>query len=292
MDGIWLLLALIVGAVVLGTPILALIAFLRSGDQRQAIESLQDQIKALRTELAARPAAVVPQAVAAPPQDELPPVIEPATEAQPEIAAPLTSVPPPPPQPVEPAVAPLPPLLTPTQPAPPPAPAMAARAPGPSLEQRLGARVFVWLGGITLALAAIFLVHYSIEQGYLSPEVRVVMAALFGVGLIAGAGYLRSRDDRVAQALAAAGAAALYGALFSAAALYNMVSPAVAIEMALALTFFCIVLSLRHGIFVAALAFVGGFVSPIVIGGDSHNVPALFGYLFATAAGTLAMIRY
>ena len=80
-------------------------------------------------------------------------------------------------------------------------------------EQRLGARAFVWVGAVTLALAAVFLVRYSIEEGYLSPEVRVILAALFGFALIGAAERMRSRDDRVAQALAAAGVASLYGAL-------------------------------------------------------------------------------
>ncbi|MGE0426272.1 MAG: DUF2339 domain-containing protein, partial [Reyranellaceae bacterium] len=274
----------------LGTPVLALIAFLRSGEQRRAIEALQGQIRDLRTELATRPAAAAPAAeTAAPPQDELPPVIAPAEVAAPTAVPPQPEVaaPPPPPKPVEPLVAPLPPLLAPG--VPPPA---AARAPSASLEQRLGARAFVWLGGITLALAAIFLVRYSIEQGYLSPTVRVILAALFGGALIAGGDRLRARDERVAQALAAAGAASLYGALFSAVALYQMVSQGMGGALALVLTGFCIVLSLRHGIFVAALAFVGGFVSPLVIGGETPNVPVLFGYLLATAAGTLAVIRH
>ena len=67
-----------------------------------------------------------------------------------------------------------------------------------------------------------FLVRYSIEEGYLSPEVRVILAALFGFALVGVAERVRSRDDRVAQALAAAGVAALYGSLFSAVALYGM----------------------------------------------------------------------
>jgi len=296
----WVFLGLIVGVIALGTPVLALIAFLRSGETRRSIEALQGQIRELRAELAQRAAtpappapAVEPQVEAPQQQDDLPPAIEPTS---PPVAPPppLVSAPPPPPawQPAPPLAAPvgapLPPLLTPAS----ATAAVAVRAPTPSLEQRLGARAFVWLGGITLALAAIFLVRYSIEQGYLSPTVRVILAALFGAGLIVGGDRMRGRDDRVAQALAAAGAASLYGALFSAVALYGMVPRFVGGVMALVLTGFCIVLSLRHGIFVAALAFVGGFVSPLVIGGDAPNIPALFGYLFATAAGSLAVIRH
>ncbi|WP_163484798.1 DUF2339 domain-containing protein, partial [Escherichia coli] len=58
-----------------------------------------------------------------------------------------------------------------------PLPALVGAAAPPSSrvgwEQRLGARAFIWVGAITLALAAIFLVRYSIEEGYLSEEVRV-----------------------------------------------------------------------------------------------------------------------
>ena len=133
--------------------------------------------------------------------------------------------------------------------------------------------------------------RYSIEEGYLSPEVRVVLAALFGFALIGGAERLRSRDDRVAQALAAAGVASLYGALFAAVALYEMISKVAAGGGAAALTAFAIGLSLRHGILVAALAFVGGFVSPAIIGSATPNTPVLFGYLLAIAAGTLEVIR-
>src|SRR5262249_13372397 len=96
-----------------------------------------------------------------------------------------------------------------------PAPAPAFAPVQAGWEQRLGARAFVWVGAVTLALAAVFLVRYSIEEGYLSPEVRVILAAVFGFALIGGAERLRSRDERVAQALASAGVASLYGALFA-----------------------------------------------------------------------------
>lgn len=282
----YVVLGLIVGAIALGTPVLALIAFVRSGEQRRSIDLLRTELAALRKELAASRVAAPTPAPEVSVQEQVAPEPEPPPQ---EVVAP-----PPPPawQPAPPLVPPqpdsLPPLLTPG----PAAAAAVARAPTPSLEQRLGARLFVWLGGITLALAAIFLVRYSIEQGYLSPTVRVILAALFGAVLIVGGDRMRGRDDRVAQALTAAGAAALYGALFSAVALYELVPRFVGGVMALALTGFCIALSLRHGIFVAALAFVGGFVSPLVIGGDTPNILALFGYLFATAAGTLAVIRH
>ena len=192
----------------------------------------------------------------------------------------------------------LPPPFEETVPAPPvpvfePAPARRSRLSRPSVGSRSWARApSSGSAPITLALAAVFLVRYSIEEGYLSPEVRVILAALFGFVLIGGAEAMKSRDDRVAQAMAAAGVAALYGALFAAVALYGMVSQTMAGIAAGALTAFAIGLSLRHGPFVAGLAFIGGFASPAIIGAETPNTPVLFGYLFAIAAGTMAVIRH
>ena len=243
----------------LGTPLIAIWALVRTSGLREQNERMAGELAAIRRQLAegAFAAPAVP-----PPMAEAPPV---------EIVAP--------------------PPAPPFEPEPEPAPAPVIEPVKAGWEQRLGARAFVWVGAITLALAAIFLVRYSIEEGYLSPEVRVLLAALFGFALIGAAERLRPRDDRVSQALAAAGVAALYGALLSAVALYGMISKVAAGGGAAVLTAAAITLSLRHGIFVAALAFVGGFLSPAIIGSEQPNTPVLFGYLFAIAAGTLFVIR-
>ncbi len=252
----------------LGTPLIAILALVRTTRVRDDNARLRADLAQLRRQIAEAPVPVQTAAPPSPPPAELPPAF---------VEEPATPLP-------EPFV----------EPATPSTVDVAAAAP-PSekvgWEERLGARAFIWVGAITLALAAVFLVRYSIEEGYLSPEVRVILAALFGFALIAGAERVRRSDDRVAQAMAAAGVAALYGALFAAVALYGMVSQTAAGGAAIALTAFAIGISLRHGIFVAGLAFVGGFASPLIIGSDDPNVPVLFGYLLAIAAGTLWVIR-
>ncbi|MBN9090947.1 MAG: DUF2339 domain-containing protein [Reyranella sp.] len=274
MDGGLVLLGLIVLLVAIGTPIAAIVALVRTADLRQQNARLASEVAALRRRIEQGVVPAVP-----------PPGVE--VEAAP-VPLPVQELEPPP----APSDA-LPPPFAET--VPPPAPVWETPAPRPEpvgWEQRLGARAFIWVGAITLALAAIFLVRYSIEEGWLSPEVRVILAALFGFALIGGAEKVKTRDDRVAQAMAAAGIAAIYGALFAAVTLYGMVSKPMAGVAAGALTAFAIGLSLRHGILVAALAFVGGFASPAIIGSETPNTPVLFGYLFAIAAGTMAVIRY
>ena len=255
---------------VIGTPIVALVALARTSTLRDENRKLAAELASLRQQMG-QPAAEVPLPLSVEQSAPLPPPFEAAPETEGEPAPEAQASPAPPPAPAW----------------EPPAPQVAAAG----WEQRLGARAFIWVGAITLALAAIFLVRYSIEEGWLSPEVRVLLAALFGFGLIGGAERVRSRDDRVAQAMAAAGVAAVYGALFAAVALYGMIPRPVGGIVALALTGFAIGVSLRHGILVAALAFVGGFASPAIIGGEP-NTPVLFGYLLAIAVASLAVIRH
>ena len=259
MDEVLLILLGVAWAV--GTPILAIVALVRTSRLGDENERLAADLAAIRRQMA--------EGAALPPPFEAPAA---------EIAAP------PPAPPFDPAP-------TPDEIMPAPARAPVPEPASAGWEQRLGARAFLWIGAITLALAAVFLVRYSIEEGYLSPEVRAILAALFGFALIGGGEKMRTRDERVAQALAAAGIASVYGALFAAVALYEMISKVAAGGGAAALTAFAIGLSLRHGMLVAGLAFVGGFVSPVIIGSDPPNTPVLFGYLLAIAAGTLSVIR-
>ncbi|HKH68676.1 MAG TPA: DUF2339 domain-containing protein, partial [Reyranella sp.] len=265
MEEIFLILVGIAWAV--GTPIIAIVALVRTSRLRDQNEQLTADLARLKRQMA-ETAALPPPLVDEPVAEAVAPPPAPPFEPEP-VAVLEATLPAAPAQPWEPVAAPL----------------------QVGWEQRLGARAFVWVGAVTLALAAVFLVRYSIEEGYLSPEVRVILAALFGFALIGAAERIRSRDDRVAQALAAAGVASLYGALFSAVALYDMISKAAAGGGAAALTAFAIGVSLRHGIFVAGLAFVGGFASPAIIGSETPNTPVLFGYLLAIAAGTLWVIR-
>ena len=268
MDEIFLILVGIAWAI--GTPIVAIVALVQTSRLRATLQGELQQLRRQNVRLTDEIARLQPGPAVVEPLP--PPFVEPppAPPFEPEPASPVVEA------------------------APPPAPLWAPMAEQEKVgwEQRLGARAFVWVGAITLALAAVFLVRYSIEEGYLSPEVRVILAALFGFALIGGAERMRGRDDRVAQALAAAGVAALYGALFSAVALHGMISKAAGGMGAAALTAFAIGASLRHGPFVAGLAFLGGFASPAIIGSETPNTPVLFGYLLAIAAGTLAVIRH
>ena len=83
----------------------------------------------------------------------------------------------------------------------PPASPLPPRA---SLEERLGARWTVWVGGVATGLGALLLVRYAAEQGYFGPGARV----LLGLALAAVLLGLGERLRRAEGAIPALGAAA------------------------------------------------------------------------------------
>jgi len=96
-------------------------------------------------------------------------------------------------------------------------------------EKRFGTQWVVWVGGIALALGGIFLIRYSIEQGYFGPGTRVLLGALLALALV-GAGELTRRQEirlgisgaataHIPSILTAAGTTIAYATVYGAYAL-------------------------------------------------------------------------
>jgi uncharacterized membrane protein len=163
--------------------------------------------------------------------------------------------------------------------------------PGIALEERLGSRIFVWIGGLALALAGAFLVKYSIEQGWLDAKMRCLLGGLLGAALLAGGESMRGRSQQIAQSLSAAGVAVLYAVLLAAIALYNLIEPAPGFLMVAGLTAFAIGLAMRQGPFVGLLGLAGGFVTPAIVRTDEPNALGLFAFLLAMQVGAQVLVR-
>jgi uncharacterized membrane protein len=159
------------------------------------------------------------------------------------------------------------------------------------LEERLGTRLPIWLGAAALALAGIFLVKYSIDQGWLSPAVRVALGALFGVLLLTGGELLRRRQPRIAQALSAAGIADLYAVFLAATNLYKLLPPLAGFALMALNTAVAVALALRHGQLIAILGLLGGFATPALIRTGDPNARNLMAYLILLEVGLLATAR-
>lgn len=230
-----------------------------------------------------------------PPHRAAPPVVRAA--AVPEVQEPL---PPSPlvetPAPIEAAPAPLVVELVPPAPEAANEPEIMPDRVRPGFEELFGRRLPIWGGGITLAVAGMLIVKYSIDAGLLSPVVRVVFGLLFGSALIAAAEAAlrfdeRVGDVRVRQAFAGAGLATLYASVLVAANLYHLIAPPTGFIGLAAVTALAMGLSLRFGAPSALLGLVGGMAAPALIGSDEPNIPLLATYLAVSIGGLCAVSR-
>jgi hypothetical protein len=168
------------------------------------------------------------------------------------------------------------------------APEAPARAQPPGLaalfEQLIGGRLLIWVGGVALVVAAIFLIRYSIEIGLITPEMRMIAAALFGAALLAIGEWARmwkrlADDPRISQALVGAGLAVLYATVYGSYILYGFIGVTIAAVLMLAITVAALALSLRHGIGTAALGLIGGFLTPWLVGDRDIGALPLLAYI-------------
>ncbi|MBO9580103.1 MAG: DUF2339 domain-containing protein [Sphingobium sp.] len=168
------------------------------------------------------------------------------------------------------------------------------RKPATGFEDLFGRRLPIWAGGVTLIVAAVLLVKYSMDAGLLSPWVRVTLGLVFGAGLITAAELARRmerfvQDDRVAQSLAGAGIGSLYAAMLAASSLYHLIAPGTAFAGLSAITTLAMGLALRFGAPCAVLALVGGLATPALVQSGAPNIPLLSGYL-AMVIGSLTVL--
>lgn len=167
-----------------------------------------------------------------------------------------------------------------------------------SFEELVGGKLPIWVGGISLVFAGFFLVRYTIDAGLLGPGTRSVLATLFALLLIAGSqwggllpkiGESFTADPRIAQSLAGAGIAILYGTLYMAAEVYGLIGVPVAFALLIATTILAFALALRHGPPTALMGLIGGFAAPWVAGLGPDNVPVLLLYLGVFLAGLFGL---
>ncbi|MEE9588728.1 MAG: DUF2339 domain-containing protein, partial [Hyphomicrobiaceae bacterium] len=170
-----------------------------------------------------------------------------------------------------------------------------------SVEEKMGGKWSVWAGGVALALGAIFLVKYTIDQGYLTPAIRVVLGAILSLLLAAAGETLRRRsetprlvgfaDADIPAVLTAAAIIAGFATAYAAYALYGFVDPLIAFILLAAVSLAGLAGSVLHGPGLAALGLVGSFLTPALVSTDKPNAWTLFIYLLFVTAATYATAR-
>ncbi len=180
----------------------------------------------------------------------------------------------------------------------PPSPPPAAQEPPARyvLSPDLISRAFAWaqvnwfylVAAVSLGLAGVFLVQYGIEQGLLSPGLRVLAALGLGIALIGAGEFLRRRGGDDADELfaylpstfAAGGLISMFSGILAARMLYGLIEAGPALALLAAIGVLAMAIGWLYGPLLAAIGILGAIAAPFVVGADSDAADLLH-YYFA-----------
>jgi uncharacterized membrane protein len=177
------------------------------------------------------------------------------------------------------------------------------RRDSPSLEERIGTRWAVWVGGIALALGALLLVRYSIEQGWFGPGARIVLGLAFSAAIIAGGEYLRRRDplrhapgdsprtSQIPAVLTAAGTIGAFGSIYAAHAIYGFIGPAAVFLLLGAVGIAAMLAAALHGPWLAGLGLLGALTTPLLVQSNAPNPWPVVLYISVVVAFAYGLAR-
>lgn len=170
-----------------------------------------------------------------------------------------------------------------------------------NLEETIGSLWAVWVGGIALAFGVIFLVKYSIDQGLLSPAIRIALGLAFSAVLVALGEWTRQKKTSFSFAnfeqanipaiLTAVGTMGAFASIYAAYQLYDMMPDMVAFIALAIVAMLTIVAALLHGPLLAVLGIVASFIMPFLISSDSPSIIGLGMYVIAVSVAGFAVGR-
>jgi uncharacterized membrane protein len=263
-------LVMFAAAVVVASPVIALLALARAGRVERELRELQRALERQGRPDPLRPPPPAPAPAVAAPLPRRPAAPPPAI-----LAAPPPAFTPPPALYAEASV---------------PRPGTLAPAPR-DFATNLGPRILVATGALAFVVFLGLFVKYAWENNWVGPTGRVLLGAATSLALVAAGLRLLGREYRpLGQGLAGAGLAGLYVSAFGAHGFYDLVSREAAGVWMAAITVNAVLLAARlDARLLAALAWVGGYLTPVLLSTGEDKALALFVYLLVLDLGALAL---
>ena len=155
-------------------------------------------------------------------------------------------------------------------------------------ENFIGLKLIHFVGIVVLIVGVTIGVKYAIDINIISPLVRIILAYAAGAVIFIVSRLVLKKYALFSMILFSGAMADLYLTTYAAFAYYAILPRWLAFALMLIITVFTILNSLRFNRQeIAILALVGAYGIPFFVGGDSHNITALFTYVFIINSGIL-----
>lgn len=160
-------------------------------------------------------------------------------------------------------------------------------------EQFTGVKLFAWLGGLALFIAAGFFVKFSIDRNLIPPALRLAIGAVAGVALIVASGRFQPDKYKVMRhTLAAGGIGVLYSVVFAATLYYEYLSKPVGFGLLALVSAAAFVLAVQYrGVAISILGALGAYATPLLVSMGQGSLPLLLAYLTVVNVGLYQVVR-
>jgi uncharacterized membrane protein len=287
---------------VIGTPVLALLAYTRAQKLSEKIDGLRPQdlisrIYALEQKLdrlerllqtRTAPAPPIASALETAPTSPRPPAPTP-------VATPTAAAQPPSPPPVHPT----PSVSTSPAPAAPSVPTLApiahsSHTTSHDLESLIGGSWFNRLGILALIVAVCLFLKYAFDNDWIGPTGRVAIGLFLGAALLPWSQWLLGRGySYFSEGIAALGQATMLLSIWAGCRYYTLFSLDIGFAAMIAVTAVMAAVAIgRNSERIAVLSLIGGFLTPALLSTGHDQEFALFTYLLILGAGFLVTAAF
>lgn len=165
--------------------------------------------------------------------------------------------------------------------------------PGRDLEDEFFGKWFPRIGALAVVLGAGFGFKYAIDQGWVKPELRVILGLLLSSILIGIGDWTLKREwSSYAHAITGGGVGLLYLTLWAAVDMYQLIPPSVGFICLAGVSGLGCALALRHeSQALALLAVTGGFMNPFITGAEMPHGLYLYVLAIDIAVVVLSFLR-
>ncbi|MDK2595063.1 DUF2339 domain-containing protein [Pseudoalteromonas obscura] len=168
-----------------------------------------------------------------------------------------------------------------------------------NLDSLLKGNGIFWLGALILSIGGVFLAKYSIESGLMPPAVRVVLGALFGCALVAGAELvnrfktkLNVNTPYISAALASGGVITCFAMVLVSFNHYHFLPANLAFIFLAVIALCATYLALRFGPVLAGIGIIGAYAVPALVSTGSNNIGALLLYVAFVSVSAVWVADY
>lgn len=159
-----------------------------------------------------------------------------------------------------------------------------------NFEKFVGENLLSKVGIIILVLGVAIGAKYAIDQGWISPTVRIVFGYVCGFALAGFAVRLKQKYPGFSAVLLSGGVAIMYFITYFGYALYQLFSQTTAFVLMFMFTAFAVAAAIMYSRqIIAHLGLVGAYAVPFLLSDNSGNYPFLFTYIAIVNVGILAV---